>query len=106
MTRGCISAPGAGRGASTVGRALVAAAPYMMKGLSVLGTIAMFTVGGSIVAHGVGAVGHRIEAWTDAVGSQAWAHALLRVPLYALFGVMLGALVTGLVEAVRRLRGH
>jgi uncharacterized protein len=36
-----------------LGRVLLAAAPQLMKALSVLGTIAMFLVGGSIVAHGL-----------------------------------------------------
>ena len=36
-----------------LGRVLLAAAPKLMKTLSVLGTIAMFLVGGSIVAHGL-----------------------------------------------------
>lgn len=36
-----------------LGRVLLAAAPKLMKALSVLGTVAMFLVGGSIVAHGL-----------------------------------------------------
>lgn len=36
-----------------VGRMLLSAAPKLMKALSVLGTVAMFLVGGSIVAHGL-----------------------------------------------------
>jgi uncharacterized protein len=38
--------------AQAFGRGLVAFAPKLMKFLSVAGTIAMFTVGGSIIAHG------------------------------------------------------
>jgi predicted DNA repair protein MutK len=37
--------------ASRTGRALVAGAPWLMKILSVVGTVAMFLVGGGIVAH-------------------------------------------------------
>ena len=36
-----------------IGRALLAAAPYLMKSLSVIGTAAMFMVGGGILVHGV-----------------------------------------------------
>ena len=36
-----------------IGRAILLAAPYMMKSLSVLGTAAMFMVGGTILVHGI-----------------------------------------------------
>ena len=48
--------PGAGaaRGALRgLGRAMLATAPYLMKSLSVIGTAAMFMVGGGILVHGV-----------------------------------------------------
>ncbi len=35
------------------GRGILAAAPWMMKALSVIGTAAMFLVGGGIIAHGL-----------------------------------------------------
>lgn len=37
----------------SLGAFILRAAPLLMKSLSVLGTAAMFTVGGSIIAHGV-----------------------------------------------------
>jgi predicted DNA repair protein MutK len=37
----------------TVGKGLLMAAPALMKFLSVLGTVAMFTVGGGILTHGI-----------------------------------------------------
>lgn len=42
--------------AQKAGEMLVAAAPKLMKGLTVAGTIAMFSVGGGIVAHGIPAL--------------------------------------------------
>jgi predicted DNA repair protein MutK len=39
--------------AQAVGRGLLATAPRMMKALSVVGTAAMFLVGGSILLHGL-----------------------------------------------------
>ncbi|GIZ53094.1 DUF808 domain-containing protein [Noviherbaspirillum aridicola] len=44
-----------------VGRGLLALAPRLMKSLSVIGTIAMFMVGGGILTHGVPALHHAIE---------------------------------------------
>jgi predicted DNA repair protein MutK len=42
--------------AQRIGRALLAAAPWLMKLLAVAGTVAMFLVGGGIIAHGVPAL--------------------------------------------------
>ncbi|MEO6410573.1 MAG: DUF808 domain-containing protein, partial [Burkholderiaceae bacterium] len=44
------------------GRAILAAAPWFMKGLSVAGTAAMFLVGGGILVHGIPALAHGLEA--------------------------------------------
>lgn len=43
------------------GAFILSAAPLLMKALSVLGTAAMFTVGGSIIAHGVPVIEHFAE---------------------------------------------
>ena len=42
-----------GGGAASVGKCILRGAPLFMKGLTVVGTAAMFLVGGSILAHGV-----------------------------------------------------
>jgi predicted DNA repair protein MutK len=52
-----------------LGRGILAAAPWLMKGLSVAGTAAMFLVGGGILAHGVPALGHGVEAAAHAAGA-------------------------------------
>jgi predicted DNA repair protein MutK len=44
-----------------LGRFIVSAAPWLMKALSILGTAAMFLVGGGILTHGIPAVHHAIE---------------------------------------------
>ena len=49
--------------ARAVGRLLLLAAPKIMKSLTVLGTAAMFLVGGSIIGHGIPAVHHFAEQW-------------------------------------------
>jgi len=48
--------------ARALGRFLLLLAPRLMKLLSVLGTAAMFLVGGSILAHGIPVVHHAVEA--------------------------------------------
>lgn len=47
--------------AKKVGLGLVASVPYIMKALGIIGTTAMFLVGGSIVLHGISPVGHAVE---------------------------------------------
>ena len=85
-----------------VGRAVVAFSPWLMKGLSLAGTAAMFLVGGSILAHGIAPLGHEIEAWTATLEASSAALGLVAPLLVdALVGITAGALVLGLVTAVK-----
>ncbi|RZJ07891.1 MAG: DUF808 domain-containing protein [Rubrivivax sp.] len=93
----------AGAAAQAFGRFLLAAAPRLMKALSVLGTAAMFLVGGSILVHGIGPLHHAIEQQTH--GKSWLVAALLENGANALVGVLAGALVLGAVMAVQKLRG-
>ena len=82
------------------GRALVATAPWLMKVLSVLGTAAMFLVGGGILAHALPPVEHAIEAAAHAAPhALAWAVPLLA---HAVLGLLVGGLVLLAVELARR----
>ncbi|WP_338768659.1 DUF808 domain-containing protein [Massilia sp. METH4] len=51
-----------------LGKGLLATAPRLMKLLSVLGTVAMFMVGGSIITHGAPFLHHAIEHAATAAG--------------------------------------
>ncbi len=88
--------------ARAVGRALLAIAPWLMKALSVLGTAAMFLVGGGILVHGVPTVAHAIEGWTHALGGLGGAVAGLLAN--AVIGIVAGAVVLAVVEGAKRLR--
>ncbi len=50
---------------SVFGRAILAFCPLLMKSLSVVGTAAMFLVGGGIISHGVGPLHHQLEIITQ-----------------------------------------
>lgn len=50
-----------GAAAKRTGRFILRTAPLLMKSLSFLGTAAMFTVGGSILVHGIPPVAHFLE---------------------------------------------
>ena len=90
--------------AQSLGSGILAAAPWLMKGLSVAGTAAMFLVGGGILVHGVPVVAHGIEHAVQPLG--AVAVFLLPALANALIGVIVGALVLGGVMAVQKLRGR
>ena len=90
--------------AQAVGRAIVAAAPWMMKGLSVLGTAAMFLVGGGILTHGIGPLHHAIERVSASAGG--FFGAILPTLLNGVTGVVAGGVVVLLVTAVNKARGH
>ena len=84
-----------------IGRGLLRAAPWLMKGLSVAGTAAMFLVGGGILVHGVPVLSHAIDGAVAGWGTVA--QALLPSLAHALLGVVAGALVLAGVTLVRRL---
>ncbi|WP_105253531.1 DUF808 domain-containing protein [Pseudoalteromonas sp. T1lg75] len=48
-----------------MGRFLLTLAPWLMKALAVLGTIAMFLVGGGILVHGIVPLHHLIGHWGE-----------------------------------------
>ena len=84
-----------------VGRGLLAAAPWLMKGLAVAGTVAMFLVGGGILVHGFAPLGHAIEA--ALAGWPGWAARSLSALAHATVGVLAGAVVLALTTFGQRL---
>jgi len=103
-----VAGDGMARMQRSVGRGILYAAPWLMKTLSVVGTAAMFLVGGGILVHGIPATHAPIELLT---------HSLERVPLAgdllaaiapllidALAGIIAGGLILAVMKLVRRLR--
>ncbi len=84
------------------GRGILAAAPWLMKALSVAGTAAMFLVGGGILVHGVPAFGHAVEAWAANAGALGTIGSMLA---NAGIGIVAGAIVLGAVELAKKLLG-
>lgn len=91
-----------------LGRGIVAVAPWLMRGLGVAGTAAMFLVGGGIVVHQLPAVHHAVE--------QVLADLLLLAPgvssavqlvasrmAEGIFGVWLGLVAVAILAEGRRL---
>jgi len=88
--------------AQAVGDGILRTAPWLMKGLSVAGTIAMFMVGGSILAHGIPPLQLWLEATAQAAGG--WGR-LLSVLFDAGVGLCAGALLLAGYALAQRLRG-
>jgi len=89
--------------AVALGQLLLQAAPRLMRVLAVAGTVAMFLVGGGILAHGLPAVHHAVEPLAAGAGALA---PLVSALADALVGVIAGALVLAAVMLVQRLRGR
>ena len=87
----------------SLGRGILRAAPWMMKSLSVIGTAAMFMVGGGILTHGTPGAHDVIHHAAVAVGPVAGA--VLPTLIDATTGVIAGALVLGVVMAASKILG-
>lgn len=91
-----------------LGGGLLVFAPWLMKALAVVGTIAMFMVGGGILVHGIHILAEGIDALVALVASVPALGTLLAaiLPFLApiLVGMVAGALVLLLVLAWQRLR--
>lgn len=92
------------------GHGVLKAAPYMMKSLTVIGTAAMFMVGGGILTHGVPVVHHWIDTVAQSTAPFVGAVSVI-VPtlLNAVAGIIAGAVVlivvTGVSKVWRAVKG-
>ncbi len=73
-----------------------------MKALSIVGTLAMFLVGGGIVVHGIAPLHHAIEHFAQQQGP-FMAHDAAGLNL--VLGFIIGAIVVALVKGVAKIRG-
>ncbi|MGA6103860.1 DUF808 domain-containing protein [Pseudomonas solani] len=90
----------ASQAAQSIGRAILRAAPYMMKGLSVIGTAAMFLVGGGILTHGIPAAHEPIHYLAEAAGA---AGVVVPTLINGVVGIVAGALVLVVVSLAKKL---
>ena len=92
-----------------LGGAILAGAPWLMKGLSVAGTAAMFLVGGGIVVHGIPPLHHAFERLAGGLTEVPAVGEMLRwltlVAFDGVSGIIAGALVLGIVTGGRRVLG-
>lgn len=91
----------------SLGQGLLNFAPILMRLLGIVGTIAMFLVGGSIIAHGIPVLGHLLEEWSHVIAGAAggFAGSLSLLVMEGLFGVAVGAVLVVVFELVQKARG-
>ncbi|MBY8085770.1 DUF808 domain-containing protein [Vibrio fluvialis] len=89
-----------------LGSALVSFAPKLMKGLTVVGTAAMFLVGGGIVVHNVPLIHHWIEPVLMDLPNLSLVSSLVPALLNGLIGVVAGLVIVAVMEVVHKVRGN
>lgn len=90
---------------ASLGGVLVRFAPKLMKGLTVVGTAAMFLVGGGIVVHNVPAVHHILEPMLDVVHAWPVVGTLMPPLMNGVIGVVAGSLLVAVMEVWHKVRG-
>jgi uncharacterized protein len=91
------------------GRLLLDFAPYLMRTLTIVGTAAMFLVGGSIIGHGIPLLHHFAEHLAQLVQNANTIGGVLTFILPILFdalvGIVAGGLAVGVYTLVTKLMG-
>ena len=92
-----------------IGRGILRVAPWLMKGLSVAGTMAMFLVGGGIVVHGFPWLHHQIEHLVAPLQAltqvPAWLTGLATPVAQGVAGLLAGTVLALVFMGVQKLRG-
>jgi len=91
----------AGGARKRLGAGIIWVAPWLLKTLSVVGTAAMFLVGGTILAHGIPAVEHLIAGVAIGAGAVG---GLVTLLLEAAFGMAAGGLAVAILMLGQRLK--
>jgi len=87
--------------ARTTGKFLLLAAPKLMKLLTIMGTVAMFLVGGGLLTHHVPQIHHMAEQLVASAGPAGFAAS---AAVDVLAGLLAGALALGVFQVIARLR--
>ena len=81
---------------AAVGKALILFMPWFMRGVSIIGTLAMFLVGGGIFAHNWGALHHWLH-------EHHWDSGLTSTLAYLITGLVVGAVACAVVLPLMKL---
>ncbi|MBU3071466.1 DUF808 domain-containing protein [Aestuariicella sp. G3-2] len=85
-----------------LGRSILRLCPWLMKTLSVVGTLAMFLVGGGILLHGFHPVAHFFEHWFETHDVAVWLSKAGMMMVSLILGWLLGSVVVMLMKLFQR----
>jgi predicted DNA repair protein MutK len=88
-----------------IGRSLLIIAPLLMKFLSIVGTAAMFLVGGGILVHNIDLIHHLIEGLSQliAISGEGIVATVSAIFIEGVVGILAGALVLLVVSLISKL---
>tara|TARA_R110001583_G_scaffold38455_2_gene124285 strand:- start:2582 stop:3508 length:927 start_codon:yes stop_codon:yes gene_type:complete len=89
-----------------IGKGLLSFAPKLMKTLAIVGTAAMFLVGGGILVHGASFLHHPLEVLNQIITNMDW---LLSPAYNAIIGMLAGSICLvffTIMHAVKKKMGH
>jgi predicted DNA repair protein MutK len=89
-----------------IGRSLLIIAPLLMKTLSIVGTAAMFLVGGGILVHSIEPLHHFVHIIVEWLANSVTSYADMIAPLVleGITGLIAGAIVLALVSLIQKLK--
>ncbi|MCV2884408.1 DUF808 domain-containing protein [Aestuariibacter sp. AA17] len=89
-----------------LGRSLLLIAPLLMKLLAIVGTLAMFLVGGGILSHSISLFHHVSETTTQFASGLLgdWSASMMPILFDGILGLIAGSVVLAIVSLVRRYR--
>ena len=92
----------------SIGRGLLIFAPFLMKLLTIVGTIAMFLVGGGIIVHSFSWLSQQFHHIEQQVSQYLGAVSDMTLPILldGLTGMIVGGIVLAVVNLVTRLKNH
>lgn len=91
-------------GLQGLGNSILWTAPYLMKFLSVAGTLAMFLVGGGILVHKIHWIHHYVEHLEHALENvSAWIRSPVMIAAEGVVGVLAGAIVVAVLAIGKRI---
>ncbi len=77
-----------------VGKMILKAAPLLMKGLGIAGTVAMFLVGGGIIKHGIDSLMHSHANYSE----------IIVMVLNGVTGILAGGIIFSIVELIKKIK--